>query len=1058
MYKSIFLLLILPMFLTPVHAQPKFLHLPWAGNAFTECTQANNDGPTHYDVKTKHDLDFSMGKGTRLYASVKGKAYGYKSNTNASYGGFGWHVKIIPDNEPNYYILTAHMSEVNVSSKGTDVEIGDYIGKSGGVPGEYNSGTSTAAHLHFGLHKGDGKKDGFGDSVVSDIFTINLGRNPSSWVYGPGQFLSSTDFKCQKSIKYDGYSQTGNSYQSLNFATSPKYVCGPLGEICDLTDPTNGVGGSVNSPGPSPLPGPRSDTRPDFDIYNTSGSEISANSDTYVPKTVTVNERIRTLLETQVDNADVKDSLRDKDSNSIEGPIWWKIESNGGTTVRNWTLFVSEEFDVDDLDKGDSPDEEEWFTVPNYPGKTIVFAACTDGDDEVLEVNESTSRKKATSPNSCGTNNRSRDEKLRIKFLKPTVLTTNATTITESTAILNGSVNPRGVSTQAYFDYGKNTNYGTTISLGNIGSINNLVKESIRITGLTCGTAYYYRIRAVNQSGTSYGHTKSFLTPTCPGVTNDIKPVYGFWNPDVTGHHMTISESGKNNLIDKYNTGQWNWRYEGVYFYALPKKINNAVSIYQLWKSGIGHHYTRSSSERSSLLSSGWSEGHTAFYAYPSKRPGTVPVYRYYNRSSTDHFFPRTAPSHYNASCNYTGASLNGKNALNSRNYNHCYEGIGWYAYSAIPKRPSLVTYDANKVTHTSATLRAGVNPQGTSTTLHFDYGETSSYGSTLTYGSVGSGSSVLVREKALGGLSCGKTYQYRARAVNDGGFTFGANKTITMPDCIPVVPTKPNATDGTFQDKVRISWTYVSGATNYRIFRCTKATTSSCKILSTVSGSHYDDNDAKVGTTYYYRLAACNNGGCSNASSYDTGYAAISNYTLSVTRSGNGTVTSDPTGINCGTDCSQSYEKDISITLTAKPEKGWRFERWGGSCSGSGRCVVNMSENKNISAVFSNNSLTNKPNIIPILSLLLLADENESKDEKYRADVNGDNKIDLGDAVLIQRYASGMDMAGTGWVFTPITGDVNCDGKTDIFDATLVQRYGSGLDMAGTGWCVNLP
>ena len=441
------------------------------------------------------------------------------------------------------------------------------------------------------------------------------------------------------------------AFQNQSFACSTTVT---------ITIPSAGIDGSATSPGPVPLPGPRSDTRPDFDIYNTAGSELSASSDTYIPKTIVVGQQIRTLLETQVANADVRDSLRGS-SNSIEGPIWWKIETGGGTAITGWNLFVSEEFDVDDLNKNDSPDEEDWFTVPNYPGKTIVFAACTDGDDEVLEINESSTRQKATSPNNCGTNNRSRDEKLRIAYTKPFVQSLAATNITQPAAQLRGQINPHSAPTYGFFDYGITSSYGKIAYLGNIGSGTTTSDFSASITGLQCSTNYYYRTRATNQGGTAYGTMRSFRTANCPGVTNDIKPVYGFWNPDVTGHHMTISESGKNSLIDKFNQGIWNWRYEGIYFYALPSQINSSVPVYQLWKSGVGHHYTRSLNERNSLLSNGWTEGHAAFYAYPSQRSGTVPVYRYNNQSSTDHFFPRTGPSHYNANCNHTGASLNGK-------------------------------------------------------------------------------------------------------------------------------------------------------------------------------------------------------------------------------------------------------------------------------------------------------------------------------------------------------------------------------------------------------------
>src|SRR5262245_11256567 len=64
---------------------------------------------------------------------------------------------------------------------------------------------------------------------------------------------------------------------------------------------------------------------------------------------------------------------------------------------------------------------------------------------------------------------------------------------------------------------------------------------------------------------------------------------------------------------------------------------------------------------------------------------------------------------------------------------------------------------------------------------------------------------------------------------------------------------------------------------------------------------------------------------------------------TLSVIRegTGNGTVTSDPVGITCGSSCSATYESGTVVTLTATPAPGSTFEGWtGGGCSGVGRCT----------------------------------------------------------------------------------------------------------------------
>jgi len=77
--------------------------------------------------------------------------------------------------------------------------------------------------------------------------------------------------------------------------------------------------------------------------------------------------------------------------------------------------------------------------------------------------------------------------------------------------------------------------------------------------------------------------------------------------------------------------------------------------------------------------------------------------------------------------------------------------------------------------------------------------------------------------------------------------------------------------------------------------------------------------------------------------------------YTLSVTRTGGGTVTSAPAGISCGTTCSAGYESGTTLSLTATPDAGATFATWTGCDSiTSGTCTVAMNAAKAVSATFT--------------------------------------------------------------------------------------------------------
>lgn len=78
--------------------------------------------------------------------------------------------------------------------------------------------------------------------------------------------------------------------------------------------------------------------------------------------------------------------------------------------------------------------------------------------------------------------------------------------------------------------------------------------------------------------------------------------------------------------------------------------------------------------------------------------------------------------------------------------------------------------------------------------------------------------------------------------------------------------------------------------------------------------------------------------------------------YTLSVVKdgTGTGTVTSSPGGINCGTACAYDFDENTSVTLTATPNSGSIFAGWGGACSGTGTCTVNMTSAQAVTATFN--------------------------------------------------------------------------------------------------------
>jgi N-acetylneuraminic acid mutarotase len=125
----------------------------------------------------------------------------------------------------------------------------------------------------------------------------------------------------------------------------------------------------------------------------------------------------------------------------------------------------------------------------------------------------------------------------------PPVVTTNlATFIASFSAKLNGSLDPHGLTTTVYFQYGTTTSYGFSTALQSQTG-NTYRNITANINGLSASTTYHFRIVATNSAGTRYGGDRTFTTlgPTGPPVV--------FTNPAT---NVAISSATLNGLLDPH--------------------------------------------------------------------------------------------------------------------------------------------------------------------------------------------------------------------------------------------------------------------------------------------------------------------------------------------------------------------------------------------------------------------------------------------------------------------------------------------------------------------------
>ena len=157
----------------------------------------------------------------------------------------------------------------------------------------------------------------------------------------------------------------------------------------------------------------------------------------------------------------------------------------------------------------------------------------------------------------------------------PVVNTLPATGVGSTNALLNASVNPNGLSTTAWFDWGLTTNYGNRSTPASLGSGGITLSFSNGISGLTPRQFYHFRCVATNSAGTNYGNDIGIITLSAStqhrppsftglgalpsantihasGVCNDGTIVAGWYSTgDSEGTFLWMTNSG---LVD---LGRW---------------------------------------------------------------------------------------------------------------------------------------------------------------------------------------------------------------------------------------------------------------------------------------------------------------------------------------------------------------------------------------------------------------------------------------------------------------------------------------------------------------------
>ena len=164
-------------------------------------------------------------------------------------------------------------------------------------------------------------------------------------------------------------------------------------------------------------------------------------------------------------------------------------------------------------------------------------------------------------------------------------------------------------------------------------------------------------------------------------------------------------------------------------------------------------------------------------------------------------------------------------------------------------------------------------------------------------------------------------------------------------------IPAQPSGLAATLQPRQAfLSWNADPAPDSYLLERAPAGGLFTTVATLDAPVTNYTDRSLDPNTAYTYRLTPTNAAGSGPATTLEVltpADAPSGNGTLAVTMSGSGggRVSSDPAGIDCPTDCTETLPLGRTVTLVATPATGSRFERWGGDADCADGVVTLVAE-----------------------------------------------------------------------------------------------------------------
>jgi sugar lactone lactonase YvrE len=401
-----------------------------------------------------------------------------------------------------------------------------------------------------------------------------------------------------------------------------------------------------------------------------------------------------------------------------------------------------------------------------------------------------------------------RVESWTVKAELPTATTSAATAIKAASATVRGTINPLGLATTYWFEYGETTSYGTKIPVSpeSVGSGLAGIAVEKTITGLKENTKYHFRVVAESSAGTSAGIDRTFTTLKLPKVITEpataIKATLATLNGKVNPEGSATTYWFEYGETTSYGTKISASAGSGTSYVAAsqtPTGLKGATEYHfrivaesEAGKSVPGEDRTFTTLPLKAITEAATSIDITQAILNGKVNPeGSATTYWFEYGETTSYgtkipVSPESVGSGTEyVAVNQTPTGLKEDTQYHFRVVAESKAGVNEGLDKTFTTLRRAVTEPATEIGLTQATLNGKVNPRGLATTFWFEYGETTSYGTKIPVSpeSVGSGTEYVAVSQTLTGLPISTRYHFRVVAESEAGIREGKDRTfVTAP------------------------------------------------------------------------------------------------------------------------------------------------------------------------------------------------------------------------------------------------------------------------------------